>query len=217
MQPQHEQSVRGILNPKVAENVTVKGTSIRDVVRKILGEEFEKLKKVRLTWKADSLEPPSDPSLQIGKLRKDGRPYIGPIGDGRYYIQNGIVLRSNGEEVEDLSTISEHKPVEQRRDGRIVTYKSDREMVDEALASYMRVALSLDPNLCPYCARVSARTRQDYMRHVYSKHPKEFVEEMEQGETRADVMADAHGTERMPPPVVEEPHRVGRPPKNDVA
>lgn len=219
MLPQNEAAVRGILGPKVAENVKVSGTSLRDVVKRILGEEIAKLKTVRLTWKTDTLDSPADPSLQIGKLRRDGRAFMGPIGSGRYYVQNGLVLRSNGQEVEDFATISDHKPTALQRDGNVITYKSDRELVDEHLANYMRQALALDPNLCPYCARVSAKTRQEYMRHVYSKHPNEFMQEMsDDGETRTDVMADVHGTERIPPPLAEEVRRgPGRPPKTDVA
>ncbi len=214
---QHEAAVRGILAGAPRElgikNVKVEGSNLREVIKTILKDEFASLRKNRLTWKADQLEPPPDPKLQIGKLRKDGKPYIGPIGAGKYYIQNGEILSSAGQPV-STDVISRIQPLVKRPDGTEVTYRSDWELVNECLSNYLRTALALDPNLCPYCARYSTATRMDYMRHVYKEHPKEFVADAEgEDESRMDMMADFHGEARVPMPQVEIKRGPGRPRK----
>lgn len=206
MQPQHEATVRGVLSgaPKDLgiKDVKVTGTSLREFVKEVLKDEFASLRKNRLTWRQDQLEPVFDPKLQVGLLRKDGLAYIGPFGIGKWYIQNGKLLRSNGT-VASMEDLSRERPRETRKDGVAVEYRSDHELAVEMLGNYVRCALALDPNLCPYCAEVSPKSRKEYMQHVYQSHPKEFLADAENNEdSRMDLQADAHGESRSPMPSV---------------
>jgi len=198
MLPQFENAARGALQSRGASNIRVSGTSIKEVVQTLFAEEMAKLKKVRLTWNPGQAPEPPDPSMKIGLLCK-WKPYTGPIGIGRYFVQNMMVLYSNGEPVEDMSTISTEKRVERIVDGkgnflREHTFKSDREYVDEALRFYMQIAIRLDPNLCRYCVQFSTDNRDEYILHMRQKHKPEFYK-----------MLHADDPEVIPDPAPEEP------------
>lgn len=217
MLPQSEAQIRGILSgaPKELDvrNIKFEGTNLRDVIRTVLKDEFASARKVRLTWNRAAEEDPKDPKYVQGELRKDGFPYIGPIGDGKYYIQNGVLYLSNGKRA-DMTKVSRTRKKLRDKDGNETELKSDMEWIEECMGSYLKTALALDVNLCPYCALVSPRTRKDYMEHVYKAHPKEFLADVQGNEeSRVDIQADWHGEEAPPMPLVEETPR--RRPKAD--
>jgi hypothetical protein len=208
-------AVAGVLHsaPKTLgiANVRVEGTDMREAIRAMLKEEFASLRRVRMTWARNSEEDPKDPRYVVGELRKDGYPFIGPIGKGRYFIQNGRLYTSNGRPF-DIEKVSTEPFKTKDRDGNITEWPSDRQFVDECLKSYYRSALALDPNLCPYCAMVSLKDRKAYMTHVYKEHPKEFLEDVEgNDQSRMDIQAEAHGEEPVPLPTMEPPPRNKRP------
>jgi hypothetical protein len=197
----------GVLNsaPKKLgiTKVKVEGSDLREVIREMLKEEYVSLRKNRLTWARNSEYEVRDPRYVVGELRKDGYPYIGPIGKGRYFIQNGKLYSSNGRPF-DIDKVSTEPFKTKDKDGNITEWPSDRQFVDECLASYFRTALALDPNLCPYCALVSLSDRKSYMQHVYAEHPKEFLADVEGNEeSRMDIQAERHGEERVPMPTVD--------------
>jgi hypothetical protein len=209
---QVEAEVRGILaGAPGVKNIKFEGTDLRDYIKTVLKDEFASLRKNRLTWKQGELEDTPVPGMQIGLLRKD-KGYIGPFGGGKYYVQNGMLLRSNGTPVA-VETLSKVRPKEKLKDGTEVEYPSDYERAKEIIANWLRGALALDANLCPYCAAVSPKTRKDYMAHVYNTHGKEFLADVESNEdSRLDLQADAHGEERVPYPLMEStPKTRGRP------
>lgn len=175
-----EASLRGI---KGVDKVKVEGTTLQEFIRETVKDSLEQIRKHgKLTWTKGSIPPPVSDKMIRGKLRLD-KPYIGPIGRGKYYVQNATVLFSNGEKVRDLSVISRQpvKEMVQQKGGGFLemTYPSDWERVEEVMRSYIMQALKLDPNLCPYCVRFSSGDRREMTAHVYKLHPKEFSEEME--------------------------------------
>lgn len=194
-----EQGLKASLNADARVkkgSVIVEGTTLKELVQSILGEEMEKLKKVRLTWNRDKAPIAPDRSLQVGELRK-WLPYIGPLGKGRYYIQNTTVFHSNGVEA-DPAKISDKRWVETVRDkaGNITEYErpSDLELVTKGLTDYLAAALKTDPNLCRYCGLFTAPDRTAYMKHVYKQHRDEFNKEMgEEPESRIDPNLAAAG------------------------
>jgi hypothetical protein len=198
--------VLGVLKgaPKTLGITKVKyeGSDLREVIREMLKEEYATLRKNKLTWARSSEREIADPRFVVGELRKDGYPYIGPIGRGRYFIQNGKLYTSNGVPF-DIEKVSTEPSKTKDKDGNITEWPSDRQFVDECLASYYRTALALDPNLCPYCAQVSLSDRKAYMEHVYRVHPKEFLADVEGNEdSRLDIQAERHGEEKVPMPTV---------------
>lgn len=165
-----------------AKNVKVEGTTLKEFIRSQVAESLAQIKKTKLTWGRGSIPPPVNEKFVLGKIRTD-KPYIGPIGRGKYYVQNATVYMANGERLKDLSTISRQpiKEMVQQRGGGFVemTYPSDWERVEDAMKIYITDALKLDPFLCPYCIKFSSEDRRAMTHHVYSRHPKEFAAEME--------------------------------------
>ena len=210
MLPQNESSVRSVLASRGATKVRVEGTSIREVVQALFAEEFAKLKKVRLTWNPSTIPDSPNPKMMVGLLRKD-RPYTGPLGVGRYFVQNMMVLYSNGEPVKDMSLISNEKRVERIVDGkgnflREQVFQSDREAVDNALRFYMQIAVRLDPNLCQFCVQFTTEDRTEYLKHLRKRHPQEFQKLL-----TADPEDDEEPVEEPPPPEPEpKPEPVSR-------
>ncbi len=178
MLPQFESAARGALASRGASNIRVEGKSVKDVIRELFAEVWAEQKKVRLTWNPASIGEPADPGMKIGLLCK-WKPYTGPLGIGRYFVQNMMVLYSNGEPVTDMTTISTEKRTERIVDGkgnflRDQVFPSDREQVDNALRYYMQIAVRLDPNLCRYCVQFSTDDRDEYLRHMKKVHSAEF-------------------------------------------
>lgn len=173
-----EASLRGVAG---VDKVKVEGKTVRQFVQDVLAEQFALAKKTKLTWQKGQIGEPTDPKFRVGKLRKD-KTWIGPTGRGKYYIQNMRVFLANGEVLKDLRSISDkpNKEMVKQPGGGVIeeTYKSDRQMVEEALASYARQAAANDPNICPYCFQFSEPDRKKMTHHVFSKHPKEFNAEM---------------------------------------
>jgi hypothetical protein len=211
MPTQGEAELRGIFASAPRElgikDVKYEGSNLRQVIREVLKDEYASLRKNRLTWSRGSEDDPRDRRFVVGELRKDGFPYIGPIGRGKYYIQNSTLYLSNGRKA-DIEKVSHDRWTYLNVDKVLTEELSDYERVQEAMASYTRVALAMDPNLCPYCALVSPKTRKDYMQHVYQEHPKEFLADAEGNEdTRLDIQAKRHGEEPVPLPTVEVPEK----------
>jgi hypothetical protein len=114
------------------------------------------------------------------------------------------VFHSNGVEIKGMGQISD-KPVKemvpQRGGGFIeMTFPSDLERVREALASYSRTAVLHDPNICPYCFQFSDSDRKKMTHHVFSKHAREFNEEMASASAKEAEDAEPVAP---PEPVVE--------------
>ena len=174
-----ESSLLGIQG---VSKVKVEGMSLKEFVQNTVQESLAQIKKTKLTWGRGQIPPPVNPKFIRGMLRMD-RPWIGPLGRGKYFIQNALVLFGNGEKVKDLSTISRapvKEMVQQRGGGFIeMTFPSDWDLVENAMKIYVMAALKLDPNLCPYCVRFSSEDRKAMTKHVFEKHPKEFTAEME--------------------------------------
>jgi hypothetical protein len=194
-----EAQLRGI--PGV-EGVKVEGKTVRQFVQEVLADSLAQLKKNKLTWNKGQMPEPNDPKKRVGKLRLD-KTFIGPIGRGRYYVQNMRVFLANGQPIKDLRSISD-KPIKEmvKQGGGTgtvleVEYPSDRSRVEEALRAYASQAAMNDPNLCPYCFMFSSPKRTEMTRHVYDKHPKNFNEEM--------AMAPSADDEDVPTPDSAEP------------
>jgi len=199
MLPANESSIRSVLASRGASKIRVEGTTLREVITALYGEIKAEQRKTKLTWNgAPNPDECPDPKLQVGELMK-WKPYTGPLGIGRYFVQNMKVLYSNGQPVKDLSTISTEKRVERLVDGkgnflREATFASDKELVDNALKYYMQDAMLRDPNLCPHCFAFTTTDKTDFLRHLKKVHKAEFEKLLALDEDEEEV-----------PPTLEEP------------
>ena len=193
MIPHNERAVESQLlgDPRVSK-VKVEGKSIREFVHEQVKDSLTQIRKSgKLTWAKGSEGQPKDPKFVVGKLRKD-KTWIGPIGRGKYYVQNMRVFLSNGTEIKSMSQI-DTKPIKemvQQRGGAYLeqTFPSDLDRVKEALEIYARQAVLLDPNICGYCFQFSEADRKKMTAHMFKFHPKEFNAEM--AEATADLDDD---------------------------
>ena len=181
MLPHNASALESQLMGSGATKVKVEGKTVRQFIQEQVKDAIAQIRKTKLTWQPGAAGEPRDPKFVVGKLRKD-KTWIGPIGTGKYYIQNMRVFHSNGVEVKGFGSISD-KPVKEmvpQRGGGFVemTFPSDLERVKEALLAYSRQAVQLDPNICPYCFQFSSADRKVMGRHVFKFHPKEFNREM---------------------------------------
>lgn len=205
MLPHNASALESQLMGSGATKVKVEGKSVKQFIQEQVKDAIAQIRKTKLTWQPGAAGEPRDPKFVVGKLRKD-KTWIGPIGTGKYYIQNMRVFHSNGVEVRGMGTISD-KPVKEmvpQRGGGFVemTFPSDLDRVKEALVAYSRQAVALDPNICPVCFQVSEKDRVKMTAHMFTKHPKEFNAEMaaatkeaEEAEAEPAPPAEAEATE----------------------
>jgi hypothetical protein len=193
----NERALEAQLRGAGAGDVKVEGKTVRQFVQEVLADSLAQIRKNKLTWNKGTLPEAADPKKVVGKLRLD-KTWIGPIGRGKYYIQNMRVFLANGQPIKDLRSISE-KPikelVKQVGGGVIeVEYPSDRERVEESLKAYASQAALNDPNLCPYCFAYSSGNRKDMTGHVFKTHPADFNREIAETTTSDEEPATAPET-----------------------
>ena len=164
-----------------ATKVKIEGKSLKKFIQETLAEQIALARKTKLTWRKGEIDEPADAKKRVGKLRLD-KPYIGPIGRGRWYVQNMRVFTAAGQPLKDFSPISTDKVIEHVADrtGKTteVKFPSEMERVQEALTFYAKSAAANDPNLCPYCFAYSEANRKLMTQHLFKQHPKEFQAEM---------------------------------------
>jgi hypothetical protein len=146
-----------------------KVSSLEAFIRKIFAEETKK--KPRLSWGSDI---PNEAKVSAGWIGKFNRflTYIGPIGG--FYIQNRMVLKSNGQEAE-FEEIPDTPHRWTDRHGQVHVAPSDRETAKAAFARHIQAALAEDPLLCSVCAKHRAKDADERMAHLYNQHPAEFA------------------------------------------
>jgi hypothetical protein len=179
----NERALEGQLmaDPRIVK-AKVEGKSLTQIVQETVKDQIAQIRKSgKLTWAKGSLGEARDPKFVVGKLRKD-KTWIGPIGRGKYYVQNMRVFLSNGTEIKSMASIDTKPVIEmvQQRGGAYLEMKfpSDMERVKEALEIYARQAVLLDPHICGYCFQYSEADRKKMTAHIFKSHPKEFNAEM---------------------------------------
>lgn len=193
MLQENERALASSLRGAGMEKVKIEGTNVKEFIKATIADQLAQIRKTRLTWRqAKDLGEPRDPKMVRGGLRLD-KPYIGPIGKGRWYVQNAAVFYSNGKKVGDMNVIPDKPIVEQVKQagGGFIEerFPSERSRVQDALKIYIHEALLLDPHLCAVCVQFSNSDRVKMTAHMYLKHPKEFNAEMAQATGQQDDLA----------------------------
>ncbi len=191
MLTQNERALESQLlgDPRVSK-AKVEGKSFKQIVEEQVRDSLAQIRKSgKLTWQKGALGEARDPKFVVGKLRKD-KTWIGPIGRGKYYVQNMRVFLANGVEIKSMAQI-DTKPIKemvQQRGGAYLemTFPSDMERVKEALEIYARQAVLLDPYICAYCFQYSEADRKKMTAHIFKFHPKEFNTEMAEATDDSD-------------------------------
>jgi hypothetical protein len=141
----------------------IQRTEIEAVVREMLGSQS----KQKLTWnKAYVRDGQGNEIGQKGKFN-EFLPYFRIPGFNKtysqwYYIQNGLIMKANGEPIE-LSNVADNDPA---------AYK----LVSDAYETYMHEAEQLDPMLCRHCRKYSAGSVDEAQRHLIIEHPDKVQE-----------------------------------------
>lgn len=146
-----------------------KMSSLEAFIRKIYAEEIKR--KPRLSWGSDIPNAEKVSASWVGKLNKR-LSFVGPIGG--FYIQNRMILRSNGQEC-SIDDVPDELHRWTDKQNMVHTAPSDRATVRVAYERHMSAAIAEDPLLCDVCGQVRSENMDQRMAHLYNAHPAEFA------------------------------------------
>lgn len=153
--------------------------------------------KAKMTWnpaKVKVTDTAGNPIGYTGEFNKylpwisiPGQGTDGRDRTGKYYIQNGRILLSNGTPI-SMDEIAEKWP-------------ADLPRVEDAYEKFLLVAEAKDPMLCKICKAYSADNIDDSQDHLITAHPDEVLRRLGGASSNGETPSNAATTTAPPSPV----------------